>query len=51
MWYNISASRGYSKAMSALSGLAEKMTPASIAKAQDMARDSKPIPCKNDSRK
>ncbi|MBW1703235.1 MAG: sel1 repeat family protein, partial [Deltaproteobacteria bacterium] len=51
MWYNISASKGYSKARSALSELTQKMTPASIAKAQDMARDWKPKPCQSDSTK
>jgi TPR repeat protein len=48
MWYNISGSRGYSKARSALSELAQKMTPVSIAKAQEMAREWKPKPCKRD---
>ncbi|MBW1719856.1 MAG: sel1 repeat family protein [Deltaproteobacteria bacterium] len=51
MWYNISASKGYGKARSFLSELTQKMTPVSIAKAQDMARDWKPTPCKSDSKK
>jgi hypothetical protein len=51
MWYNISASKGYSKARSALSELTEKMTPESIGKAQDMARNWKPTTCINDKKK
>ncbi len=51
MWYNISASKGYSKARAALSELTQKMTPGSIAKAQDMARNWKPTTCMKDRKK
>lgn len=44
MWYTLSASRGEKRALTSRDQLAQKMTPAQVAAAQQLAREWKPKP-------
>jgi len=42
MWYNLSAAQGETRSAEARDALAQRMTPAQIAEAQQLAREWKP---------
>jgi len=44
MWYTLSAARGEKRALTSRDLLAQKMTPAQVAAAQQLAREWKPKP-------